>query len=77
MSTLQRLARKWQKVKSVLESPENEILLKMDSFHIIQDADEFVSSSEQVWKKIALHHLLINGSSAMNGCRQIESPNSW
>ncbi len=24
-----------------------------------------------------LHHLLTNGSSAVNGCRQNESPNSW
>ncbi len=43
----------------------------------IQEVDEFVSSSEQIWKNIALHHLLTNGSSAVNGCRQNESPNSW
>ncbi len=73
----QHLARKWQKVKSILETPENENLLKIYSFHIIQDANEFVSSSEQIWKKFALHHLLINVSSAVNGCRQNESPNSW
>ncbi len=39
----------------------------------IQDADEFVSSSEQIWRNVALHHLLTNGSSALNGCRQNES----
>ncbi len=35
----------------------------------IHDVFEFFSSS--------LHHLLTNGSSAVNGCRQNESPNSW
>ncbi len=43
----------------------------------IQDVDEFLSSSEQIWRNLALHHLLTNGSSAVNGCRQNESPNSW
>ncbi len=43
----------------------------------IQDVDEFVSSSEQIWRNLALHHLLSNGSSAVNGCRQNESRNSW
>ncbi len=38
--------------------------------------DEFVSSSEQIWRNLAFHHLLTNGSSAVNGCRQNESPNS-
>ncbi len=37
---------------------------------IIQDVDGFVSSSEQILRNLALHHLLINGSSAVNGCRQ-------
>ncbi len=40
------------------------------------DIDEFVSSSEQICINVALHHLLTNGSSAVNGCRQNESPNS-
>ncbi len=43
----------------------------------IQDEDEFVSSWEQIWRNVALHHLLTNGSSAVNGCRQNESPNRW
>ncbi len=29
------------------------------------------------WRNLALHQLLINGSSAVNGCRQNESPNNW
>ncbi len=29
----------------------------------------------QIWRNVALHHLPINGSSAVNGCRQNESPN--
>ncbi len=36
------------------------------------DVDEFVSSSEEIWRNLALHHLLTNGSSAVNGCRQNE-----
>ncbi len=41
----------------------------------IQHVDEFASSSDL--KILALHHLLICGSIAVNGCRQNESPNSW
>ncbi len=37
----------------------------------IQDVDVFVSSCEQMKEKCS------NGSSAVNGCRQNESPNSW
>ncbi len=47
-----------------------EIVLKA-----IQDVDEFVSSSEQIWRNLALHHLLTSVCSAVNGCRQNESPN--
>ncbi len=36
-----------------------------------------VSSSQQFWRNRALNHLFINASSAVNGCRQNESPNSW
>ncbi len=42
----------------------------------IQNVEDFVSSLEQIWRNVALHHLLTNGSSAVNGCRQNESPNS-
>ncbi len=38
----------------------------------VQDADQFVCSSEQIWKNSALYHLLTNGSSAVNGCCQYE-----
>ncbi len=31
----------------------------------------------QIWRNVAFHHLLSNRSSAVNGCRQNESPNSW
>ncbi len=43
----------------------------------IQDVDEFVSSSEQIWRNVALHHLLTSWSSVVNGCRQNESPNNY
>ncbi len=29
----------------------------------------------QIWRNVALHHLFSNGCSAVNGCRQNESPN--
>ncbi len=50
------------------------ICIKCTHPQLIQD--EFVSSSEQIWRNVALHHLLSNGFSAVNGCRQIESQNS-
>ncbi len=53
-----------------------EICWKLNHPYTIQDVDEFVSSSEQIWRNLALRHLLTNGSSAVNGCRQNESPNS-
>ncbi len=34
-----------------------------------------VSSSEQIWRNLALHNLLTNGSSAVNGCHQNKNPN--
>ncbi len=43
----------------------------------IQDVEEFVSSSEQIWRNTAFLHLLTDGSSAVNGCRQNECSNSW
>ncbi len=50
--------------------------MKMYSPQVIQYVDEFASLSEQIWRNLALHHLLIDGSSAVNGCRQNESQNS-
>ncbi len=35
------------------------------------------SSSEQIWRNYAFDHLLTNGTSAANRCRQNESPNCW
>ncbi len=51
----------------------------MDWLHIqaMQGVEEFVSSAEQIWKNLALHHLFTNWSSAVNWCRQNESPDSW
>ncbi len=37
----------------------------------------FFFPSEQIWRNVALHHLLINGSSVVNGCRLNECPNNW
>ncbi len=42
----------------------------------VQDVQDFVSSTEQIWRNLAFHHFLTNGSSAVNGCRQNESPDS-
>ncbi len=42
----------------------------------IQNGDEFVSSLEQFCRPVALHHFLTNGCSAVNRCRQYESPKS-
>ncbi len=47
--------------------------LKVTQSEAIQDVDEFVFSSEQIWKYLALAHKPINWSSAVNGCRQQES----
>ncbi len=44
--------------------------------HLQAIRDEFVSSSEQIWRNLEWHHLLTNGSSAVNGCRQNKSPNT-
>ncbi len=48
-------------------------LLKMYSSSSIQHVDELV----QILLNLALHHLLTDGSSAVNGCRQNKNPNSW
>ncbi len=49
---------------------------KMKIFKHLHPGDEFVSLSEQIWRDLALHHLLTNGSSEVNGCRQNESPSN-
>ncbi len=53
------------------------ICWKFTHLQAIQDVDEYGSSLEQTWKNVALHNVLANRSSAVNGCRQNESPNSW
>ncbi len=50
--------------------------LKLTHSQAIQEADEFVFSSE-IWRNVALHHLFTNGLFAVNGCHQNESLNSW
>ncbi len=44
-------------------------------FWVNSCVNEFVSSSKQIWRNLALHHLLTNGFSAVNGCLQNGSPN--
>ncbi len=39
---------------------QNENLLTITS-QATEDLDELVSSSEQIWKKLVLHHLLMDG----------------
>ncbi len=54
--------------------PQMKICWKCTHPQSIQHIDEFVSSSEQILRNLALHHFLTNGSSAVNGCHQ--NPNS-
>ncbi len=59
-------------VKICLTPQKN--LLKCTHLQAIQDVDEFVLLDlEKV--SITVHHLLTNGSSAVNGCRQNKSTN--
>ncbi len=48
--------------------PEMKICQKCTCLQAIEDY--FVSLLEQIGRNLALHHLLINGSSEVNGCRQ-------
>ncbi len=50
--------------------PEMKICQTLTCPQAIEDVDYFVSLLEQIGRNLALHHLLINGSSAVNGCRQ-------
>ncbi len=50
--------------------PKMKICWKFTHPQAIQDVDEFVFSSEQIWRNLELDHLLISRSTAMNGCRQ-------
>ncbi len=63
---------KWKSWSYTSHLKEQFICWKCTHTRAIQDVDEFDSSSDQ--KKCgALNHLLSNGSSAVNGCRQNES----
>ncbi len=57
--------------------PKMKISNKSTHTQAIQDDDEFVSSLEHIWRNVSLHHSFTSGSSAVNGCRENESPNSW
>ncbi len=37
----------------------------------MQDVDKFVSSLEQIRRNLALHYLLTNGSTAVNGSTEL------
>ncbi len=41
----------------------------------IQEINEFLSSCGHIWRNLALHYLLSNGSFAVNGCRQTADKN--
>ncbi len=58
--------------KKKTQQNENKKRWKFAHPQTIQGVEELVSSSEQIWRNIALHHLLAIGSSAVNGCRQNE-----
>ncbi len=53
--------------------PKNWLCWKRTPPQTFQDVIEFVSSYELIWRNLALHQLLTNASSAVNGCRQNES----
>ncbi len=53
--------------------PKINICWKCTHPQAIRNVEEFGSSWEQIWRNVALHHLLINRTSAVNGCRQKES----
>ncbi len=55
--------------------PEMTIYSKCTHFQVIQDVDEFVSSSDL--EKCSIISLFTNGSSAVNGCRQHPFMNKW
>ncbi len=44
------------------------ICWKFTHSQTIQDVDEFVSSSKQIWRNLALHHLLTNGLFLIQTC---------
>ncbi len=63
--------RMWLHVTYGNSSPKNASLLKMNS----PKGHHF--SCDHNWRNLALQRLFTNWSSAVNGCRQNEGPNSW
>ncbi len=53
--------------------PKMNICRKCTHPQIIQD----VVYLFKIWRNLSFHHLLTIGSSAVSGCRQNKSPNSW
>ncbi len=53
----------------VLSSHKNENKLIYMHPQAMQDIDEFVSSSEQIWRNVALHHLLMDPLQWMGAVR--------
>ncbi len=71
-TTLGSLRQRW-KQKWIVD-PKVKICWKCTHPQAIQDVDEFVSSSKQKQEKFSITSLT---SSAVNGCHQNESLNSW
>ncbi len=59
----------WSQNKSA-DHPKIEYFWNFTHPEAIQDVNE-------IWRNLALNRLLTNGFSAVNGCHQNESPNSW
>ncbi len=58
---------------------KNLILEEYDACFFFKNEDTIsqFKKCKTLTKNLALYHLLTNGSSAVNGCRQNESLNSW
>ncbi len=54
--------------------PKMQFYCKCVPSRAILDVDELFVHGH-IWRNEVLHHLLSNGCSAVNGCRQNESPN--
>ncbi len=72
MKVMNSLSYKFGSLKEMVH-PEMKTSWKCTRPKAIQDVDEFVSSSEQIWRNVALHHLLTSGASAVNGCRSTKA----
>ncbi len=45
--------------------------------YLRSDADEFISSSEQIWRNVALHHLLVMDPLQWMGAVRMSVQKSW